>query len=277
VRAVTDSPPVGRLIAAGARGRLVHGSAAFAMRELSGARRTAGYRLRGSELTVHVRHSTTDSSILDEIFLRRIYEPPSAVDERLRALERAPRIADLGANVGLFGAFALARWPGATLLALEPHPENAALLRRTVAVNRLADRWRVIEACAYNADGQLPFAVDHFSDSHVLATSADGDGEPASALVDALDVFPLLNDIDLVKIDIEGGEWALLGDPRMAGLGAVAIALEYHPHLAPGPNAHAEATRRLQDAGYTVEDVFRDPRGHGMLWAWRRARPQPPA
>jgi FkbM family methyltransferase len=279
VRAVTDSPPVGRLIAAGARGRLVHRSAAFAMRELSGARRTDGYRLRGSELTVHVRHNTTDSSILDEIFLRRIYEPPRAVEERLRALERAPRIADLGANVGLFGAFALTRWPGATLLALEPHPQNAALLRRTVAVNHLADRWSVLEACAYHADGQLPFAVDHFSDSHVLAASAadDGGGEPASALVDALDVFPLLKDIDLVKIDIEGGEWALLGDPRMAELGAVAIALEYHPHLAPGPDARAEATRRLQGAGYTVEDVFRDPRGHGMLWAWRQARPRSPA
>jgi FkbM family methyltransferase len=266
VRRITDSQPIGRVIAAAAHGRLVRPSLAYTVRELSGAHRTARYRLRYGDRVVHLRHNTTDASILDEIFLQRIYEPPPAVDARLNALRRPLRIADLGANAGLFGAFAFERWPVARLLALEPHPQNAALLRRTIAANGLQDRWTLIEACAYTTDTRLPFAVGHFSDSHVRA----GLG-PDDELVAAIDVFPLLADIDLIKIDIEGGEWALLADPRLPRAPATAIAIEYHPHLAPGPDARASAVAALTQAGYDVHEVFHDPRGHGMLWACARA------
>jgi FkbM family methyltransferase len=286
VRRITDSPPVGRVIAAATHGRLVRPSLAYTVRELSCVHRTASYRLRYGDRTVHLRHSTTDGSILDEIFLRRIYEPPLPVDAALNALRRPLRIADLGANVGLFGTFAFERWPVARLLAFEPHPGNAALLRRTIAANGLQDRWTLIEACAYTEDTQLPFVSDHFSDSHVReardpqAARAEGAaadpraedaGGPEDELVAAVDVFPLLTDIDLIKIDIEGGEWALLADPRFARLSATAIAIEYHPHLAPGPGARALATEALDRAGYDVHEVFHDPRGHGMLWACARA------
>jgi FkbM family methyltransferase len=272
VRRLTDSPLVARMIVATTLGRLLRPSLAYILRELTGTHRTARYRLRYGELTAYLRHNTTDSSILDEVFLRRIYEPPAAVDRQLRLLEDPLRIADLGANIGLFGAFALVRWPGARLLAFEPEPRNSALLRRTIAANRLAGRWTLIEACAHTADGQLPFALDHFSDSHVLDSSAQGrERELARMLVAAVDVFPLLGDMDLIKIDIEGGEWALLADPRLSELTAVAIAIEYHPHLAPGPEPQAEASSTLQNAGYAIQEVFRDARGHGMLWAWREA------
>jgi FkbM family methyltransferase len=274
-RAVTDSPPVARAIAATAHGRLLRPSFAYTLRECSGAHRIAAYRLRYGNRIVHLRHNTTDSSILDEIFLQRIYEPPPAVDARLNALGRDLRIADLGANIGLFGAFAFARWRVAQLVAFEPHPANAALLRRTIADNELDERWTLIEACAYTANTRLPFALDQFSDSHVAGAARaphDGDdGPPAIDLVAAVDAFALLGDADLIKIDIEGGEWALLGDPRLRGLAPTPIALEYHPHLAPGSDARGAAIAALRQAGYDVHEVFHDRRGHGMLWAWATA------
>jgi FkbM family methyltransferase len=260
------------VIAATAHGRLLRPSLAYTLRECSGSHRTASYRLRYGDRVVHLRHNTTDGSILDEIFLKRIYEPPPAVEARLNALGRDLRIADLGANIGLFGAFAFARWRVAQLVAFEPHPANAALLRRTIADSELDERWRLIEACAYTADTRLPFALDQFSDSHVAgAAQAGHEGRPASELVDAVDAFALLGDVDLIKIDIEGGEWALLGDPRLRGLAPAPIALEYHPHLAPGSDARGAAIAALRQAGYDVHEVFHDRRGHGMLWAWATA------
>lgn len=274
-RRVTDSPPVGRVIAACAHGRVVRPSFPYLVRELTNSGRTATYCLRESGLLVRLRHNTTDASILDEVFLQRIYEPPMAVSRRLVGLGRPLRIADLGANIGLFGAFAFGRWPVAHMTAIEPHPDNAVLLALTIDANELKGRWALTEACAAATGGKLPFTFVHFSDSRVSVSSSDhGRGEGAHLqLVESIDVFPLLNEIDLVKIDIEGGEWDLLSDPRLARLSATAIALEYHPHLAPGPDARAEAIGALKRAGYEVQPVSHDPRGHGMLWASRVARP----
>ena len=289
VRAITDLPPVGRTIAVSTHARLVRPALGYAARELSGDRRAHRYVLRCGDRVVFLRHNTTDASILEEIFAARIYQPPQPVQAALRGLGRPLRIADLGANVGLFGLFAFERWQCERLTAFEPHPENAALQRRTIAANRLQDRWRLIEACAFTADGKLPFARDHHSDSRMTAdTLASENGDPAHdtpapddpahspdgrELVAAVDALPLLADADLLKIDIEGGEWALLADPRFAELPATAIAVEYHPHLAPGHDARAHARRELERNGFTALEVFHDPRGHGMLWAWRATGP----
>ena len=44
---------------------------------------------------------------------------------------------------------------------------------------------------------------------------------------------------DLVKIDIEGGEWPILTDPRFAQLPTPALVIEYHPAGCPGPDPQA--------------------------------------
>jgi hypothetical protein len=89
-------------------------------------------------------------------------------------------------------------------------------------------------------------------------------------MVPAVDVFPFLEDVDLLKIDIEGAEWRLLADPRFASVPARAIALEYHPHDCPDADPGTLARRLLAEAGYqTLETEFDLPPGHGMLWAWR--------
>jgi hypothetical protein len=89
------------------------------------------------------------------------------------------------------------------------------------------------------------------------------------------DVLPYVQEADFVKMDIEGGEWRILGDPRF-GLGRTrSVALEYHPHMCPGPVPRDEAERLLRKAGFTVIDPGHSdeqfPRGQGMLWGVRPA------
>jgi hypothetical protein len=88
--------------------------------------------------------------------------------------------------------------------------------------------------------------------------------------VPAVDVFEHLADADLVKLDIQGSEWAILADPRLVAIPARAIVLEYHPRLAPSAAPHEDAVRLLRSAGFrTSSAVVDEHAGEGTIWAWR--------
>lgn len=241
----------------------------FATREIAGSVRVRSYVLRDSSIRVHVRHGTADPHVVGELFVERVYEPPGPVVDLLEQLKRPPRILDLGANIGLFGAFALGRWPGARVIAVEPDPSNREIHALTVAANPTAD-WHLEGAAAATADGQVPFAVGNFNASAVIEERAPGSEQ--AQLVPAIDVLPLMADADLIKMDIEGSEWALLEDPRFAELRPTALVLEHHSHLCPVADPHSAAGEALAAAGYETREVPLAPGacpGQGMLWAWR--------
>jgi FkbM family methyltransferase len=231
---------------------------AFLVRELRPSDEPRSYRLRGSTATVLVRHRTPDVAALGEVFYERQYEPPAPVATSLDSLHRPLRIVDLGANIGMFDVFAMERFPGAQLTAVEPDPSNVSILRRTMHANGWS--WDVVEAAASNESGEILFAAGRFTTSRI-----DPGGKP----VRAIDAFPLLADADLAKIDIEGGEWALLGDPRIATLAPTAVVLEYHPYLSPEDDALGYASAQLSSAGYEVVPSIQFDFAHGMLWAHR--------
>jgi hypothetical protein len=89
--------------------------------------------------------------------------------------------------------------------------------------------------------------------------------DEATITVPARDVFGYLEDVDILKIDIEGGEWALLDDPRFADVSPELLFLEYHPHLCPSADPRGRALRALRQGGYEVKEVFSTPRGIGLL------------
>jgi FkbM family methyltransferase len=242
------------------RGRQVRETGRFVAREAAGRRGAAVYRLRSSGLRVVVRHGTGDVVTLGEIFHRPDYAPQTVV---AAALGTPRRILDLGANVGMFGLWALGRWPGAEVTGYEPDPFNAAIHERAIAVNGLDARWRLVRAAAGARDGTVRFASGQAALSHVVA---DGEGDTEVPL---RDVLAEIAQADLVKLDVEGGEWEVLGDERFAAAPPRAIVFEYHPRGCPGDDPHAEALRLLACAGLRSAEVWSRADGHGMLWGWR--------
>jgi FkbM family methyltransferase len=239
----------------------------FSARQVTRRRGLGRYHLRGSDVVVCIRHSTPDVITMEEVLAERQYDPPAAVRPLLEANGRPLQVADLGANVGLFSAWLLTQLPDARIVAFEPDPANAAVLRECVHANGRERAWEVVEACAANHDGELRFATGAFAVSHIA-----GDDEPGANLVTlpALDVFPRIGSADFLKLDIEGGEWAILGDERFPSLPARALVLEYHPHLCPDPDPHAYVRRLLAGAGWTIASSAAErPDGHGVIWAWK--------
>jgi FkbM family methyltransferase len=249
----------------------------YAARELIPRESLGAYTVPPAGLTVLVRHNvreqdglTPENWPLREVFADGAYDPPAVVDERLRAAG-APKVVDLGANVGLFGVYVLGRYPNARLTGFEPDPSNLEVLRECVRRNRLGDRWEVIDKAVGPKDGTVSFVGGRGGRSHVAEEGANG-----ARSVRIVDVFPHLQDADLVKIDIEGSEWPLLADARLGSSGIGALVMEYHSLGCPEPNARREASRLLEGAGFHVQFAADDPNpddepfwGCGVVWAWR--------
>ena len=172
-QAVLRRPRVERVVALFVRSTVVEESARFVARELLPGRRREIYRLRGSTSRVVIRHGTADVVTLDEVFHVRDYELPEAIARELDPLD-APRVLDLGANIGLFGLFVLNRYPRARITSIEADPANAAVLRECIAINRAGERWEVVEAVAAAREGTASFVAGEYSLSHVAAPGETG-------------------------------------------------------------------------------------------------------
>ena len=218
--------------------------------------------------SIVVRHRTRDLEVVDEVLIApHAYEPPPVIASHLSG---PLRILDLGANIGTFGVFALSRWNVDRMRSFEPDPANAVMLNETIALNHANHCWRAHQAAVSNSSGRITFIPGHFS----LSRRAD-QGE-AGIQVIMVDLFTLEYDADLLKMDIEGGEWSILSDPRMADLQARVVVIEWHWRFAPRADAHAAALDLLTRAGYEVHADHIEPRtGTGLLWASRPQHPRP--
>jgi len=253
-------PVTARLICA----RLVRESTAFFVRELRPKPGVSVYHLRDSGISVALRHSAHDGATLAEVFHRNDYVPSAEI---AAAMGEPRSILDLGANVGFFGAFAVSYWPGSTIVGYEADPANAGVNEQTIRENGLSRRWSVVCSAAGAHDGEVELADGRAMGSFVIEPGSDP-GVP-TIKIPMRDVMDEVRAADLVKVDIEGGEWEILRDPRFAENPPKVMVLEYHPHLCPGPDPRVEAERRLAAANLRVETIWHRDDGYGMMWAWR--------
>jgi FkbM family methyltransferase len=143
------------------------------------------------------------------------------------------KVLDIGANVGAFARWAIGRWPKCHVFCYEPHPDNFALLCKTVAHYQLDNAYHNNLAVSDTA-GRLPlhengnrgeWSFIHFEPKFTGVVEVD--------VIDAA----TLPDADFIKIDTEGAEPNIV--KRLFDTGKLAkvnaLVLEYHAsvHVAP--------------------------------------------
>ena len=254
---------------------LVHEQRRFVRGEMLRRPGTYEYRLRDVASVAVMRHNGYDAHVLHEAVRDPFYRPPEPAQAILAQVERDLRILDLGGNIGAFGLMILDRYPSASLVSFEPDRENLELLHRCIGRNGFGERWSIVEACATTQDGETAFVSGQAALSRV-PLPGDVSGDAPTTTVPTVDVFPYLAGVDLLKIDIEGGEWALLDDPRFAEARPAAVLLEWHTYDCPEGNPRTAAADRLRALGYEIEHEKPPPvpddeplYGAGTLWAWR--------
>lgn len=186
-----------------------------------------------------------------DIFVKRVldFDAPSAT----------PRILDCGANVGLASLFFLRRYPHAHITAYEADPALFAMLDRNLKANGAEDV-ETVHAALWTSSGQLTFRCQG-SDSGMIESlpgAVDGD----SRIVPSLRLRDVLagERIDLLKLDIEGAEDAVLADcePVLHRVGAIVMDVhEFDPAARQVPRVLERLTRR--GFTYAVDEFVAQP------------------
>jgi FkbM family methyltransferase len=212
---------------------------------------------------VLIRHANQeDSFVLSEIFEGvSTYEIPAAVSDAIGS--GVDRVVDIGGNIGLAALWFARAFPSARLTVVEADPTNANLLEATIGLNGLSERATVIRAAAGPHEGELPFVMGLGGRSHV----ATGD-DAATTQVPMIDALALIAACDVLKMDIEGGEWPILTDPRFGESAPRALCLEYHLWNCPDGDPTATVRRLLEGAGMRIVELREEGHG-GVVWAVR--------
>lgn len=195
----------------------------------------------------------SDYDVAYELFLFKCYPLP----------EMEPSlIVDLGGNVGYSCLLWAERYPNAAIIVVEPNPQNAQLLRKNVHMNGWEKRVTVMEAAAGPENGTVSF-VDAGTMGHI---SKEG-----TLRVPMVDILAVIGDrpIDILKMDIEGGEFAIMSDPRFRALKLNYLVIEWHDGYVENPEQWC--TSILEEMGLNVRPTPTQAPSGGLLLATRKS------
>lgn len=151
-----------------------------------------------------------------EIFEQEIY--------RFKSDAASPLIIDCGANIGLSLLYFSRLYPNSRMFAFEPDQSVLPFLKKNIEYSKLS-KVELNEKAVWNSVTELEFYTDHGMGGRVSA--AYKDQEPVVIKTVRLRDF-LQEPVSLLKIDIEGAEYAVLKDCSDV-LGNVSnLFVEYH-------------------------------------------------
>ena len=133
----------------------------------------------------------------------------------LRDISSPRLVMDLGANVGYSSAYFLSRFPSATLVAVEPDPDNFEQCRKNLSP--YGNRVHLVLGGVWSKRSRLALSRGAFGDGREWATQVrESDGDNDEAAVEGWDIPSLLElvggeRIDLLKVDIERSELSVFG------------------------------------------------------------------
>lgn len=183
---------------------------------------TSSVHPRCSDHKLVVRSETSDLMVFDQIFLEKEYR---CIDK----LREIRTIVDAGANVGYSSAYLLSRFQESRVVAIEPDPENFAVLKENLAP--WGSRATLLNGALWSEPTTLNFRKETMLQGEEWGRQVESS---ASGEVRAFDMPHIMaaydmDEIDLLKIDIEGAEEAVFSAPDISWLGRVKnIVIELH-------------------------------------------------
>lgn len=223
------------------------------------------HKVNERQVDIALRLRSSDVDVFLQVVMNGEYGDAVAL------LEDVPgplKIIDAGANVGLTTLYLKCFRPDALVVALEPEPGNFRRLSRCVVENRLTDVTLVNEGL-WTRDAVLS-GNRRFRDGEAWSFALAEASDPAEATLPVTSLSSLLarvgwGEVDLLKIDIEGGEAALIRDPAFLQLlreRVRLVCMEVHEEAV----SRAEVRRALASVG------MRCVGGGETLFAWNPSR-----
>lgn len=195
---------------------------------------------------IYIADKASFLSAWDEIFVNRIYE--------IETQSSNPKLVDLGANIGLAPLFWSTKYPNFRYTGFEPDSNIARICRQNLQSWGCAG---VVHNLAVNSTGSpVKFERDG-ADGGRISNSGES---PNTVYVDTIRLSEILtDDVDLLKVDIEGPEAEVLAEARNQLPFVRNIFVEMHSR--PGrPQTWSDVLQILKEAGFVCYmSVLRAP------------------
>lgn len=210
-------------------------------------------------LTITLRRNYGDAMTVAEIFLYDCYAGKVK-------LSSSPVIIDIGGFIGDFALYAVKRLHAQKVIVCEPSPQNWKLLLRNIANNGYESH--IIPLNMAVTDGKDVMMNIDAPDECQCTVSAYHSGSQALSVVPGISLSQLLRDqridsVDLLKIDCEGGEYAILDSTPSSVFNRIRnIVFEFHD-VDGGWSKLDNARQHLRQEGYVVHTK------RGLVWASR--------
>lgn len=175
---------------------------------------------------VQLRETGSDVATFAEIFEEKVYQ------EAADLAGACETIVDLGANIGLASLYLASRNPNARILAVEPAGANWELLNYNLRALQQAGRCCTLRAAAWKANTPLAIRTPRSGRFNAFQVDETGPDQP-DVWVEGLTIETLFNlvnfpTVDLLKIDVEGAEVALLVSNSQWLDRVRTLAIEFH-------------------------------------------------
>jgi FkbM family methyltransferase len=209
-------------------------------------------------------------ALFEEMFVNKDYY--------FKAVSEHPLIIDAGSNIGISIMFFKWLYPASTVIAFEADDQTYRLLTRNIELNLMEDV-QTHNVAVSDTEGTIDFYyLEARPGAHVNSTFKKNGTACKKATAQLLSKY-LDAEVDLLKLDIEGGETAVLKDLARAGkLKCIReMIIEYHHHIDPQSDQFSEALSLLEQngfgyqiSGYQQRPFEREIKQFVLLYAYRK-------
>lgn len=178
----------------------------------------------GIKTKINLRRDTTDKATFFQVFLKRQYSMRFPIIPQV--------VIDGGANIGLFTLMIKNKFPCATIICIEPDPENFLMLQKNLVSypNVFFEN-----SGLWKNDGFLKIYDKHNKGKSAITVEEDPNGEIKGITIDAIMNKYAFDHIDILKLDIEGSEKYIFSDNFQSWLSKTKIIMiELHDQIEAG-------------------------------------------
>ena len=185
--------------------------------------------------------------------------------EEYRVDPKSKVIVDVGANIGAFSVYACGKAPEAKVIAIEPFPDTIQSFIFNIAANHLEDSVKLVTKGLSAHGGERRMPVDPSIPSQSLGLLPEDAESGLTISTISLDTFwreEKLDKIDLLKMDIEGGEHEVLPITSKELFSRIEnLTFEYHPN-----GSRHRMFELLRTMGFHLVYDLRNYENSGTAW-----------
>ncbi len=164
-------------------------------------------KISGKKIEFTLRRFSGDLDMFYEVFWKKGYSSSHLKGKPVFT------VLDLGANIGMATAYFYSCFQGATFYCVEPDPGNLELMKKNLAALVPPGKIHFLQAAIGDADSKGDLITDRYAYNSKVISGRENGAIDVRTMSSVFSYFHL-QQVDLVKMDIEGAESQAFSETR---------------------------------------------------------------